>query len=40
MIMLATGLRISGIKSFPVANMIQGLILVMPISHLWTTFIH
>jgi uncharacterized membrane protein YqgA involved in biofilm formation len=40
MIMLATGLRISGIKSFPVANMIPGLILVMPISHLWTTFIH
>ncbi|KZL91983.1 DUF554 domain-containing protein [Clostridium magnum] len=40
MIMLATGLRISGIKAFPVANMIPGLILVMPISHLWTTFIH
>lgn len=40
MIMLATGLRISGIKAFPVANMIPGLILVMPISYLWTTFIH
>ncbi|MDQ7092848.1 DUF554 domain-containing protein [Desulfosporosinus sp. PR] len=40
MIMLATGLRISGIKAFPIANMLPGLILVMPISHLWTTFIH
>lgn len=39
MIMLATGFRISGIKAFPVANMIPALILVMPISHLWTTFI-
>lgn len=35
MIMLATGLRICGIKSFPVANMLFGLVLVMPISGLW-----
>ena len=40
MIMLATGLHTSGIRAFPVANMIPGLILVMPISHLWTTLIH
>lgn len=40
MIMLATGLRISGIKAFPIANMLPALILVMPISHLWATFIH
>ncbi|MEW9673008.1 DUF554 domain-containing protein [Ammoniphilus sp. 3BR4] len=39
-IMLATGLRISGIKAFPIANMLPGLIIAMPISHLWTTFIH
>lgn len=39
MIMLATGFRISGIKAFPVANMIPALIIVMPISYLWTTFI-
>lgn len=39
-IMLATGFRISGIKSFPIANMLPALVLVMPISHLWTTFIH
>lgn len=38
-IMLATGFRISDIKSFPVANMIPALILVMPISYLWTTFL-
>lgn len=35
LIMLATGLRISGIKSFPVANMIPALVLAMPISALW-----
>lgn len=34
-IMLVTGLRISGIKAFPVANMLPALLLVMPISHLW-----
>jgi uncharacterized membrane protein YqgA involved in biofilm formation len=35
-IMLATGFRICGLKSFPVANMLPSLLLVMPISHLWT----
>lgn len=35
-IMLVTGLRISGIKSFPVANMLPALLLVMPVSQLWT----
>lgn len=35
MIMLATGFRICGIKSFPVANMLFALILVMPISAMW-----
>jgi uncharacterized membrane protein YqgA involved in biofilm formation len=38
-IMLATGFRICGVKMFPVANMIPGLILAMPISHFWHTFI-
>lgn len=38
MIMLATGLRICGIKSFPVANMLFGLIIVMPISAVWLHF--
>ena len=38
-IMLATGFRICGLKAFPIANMLPALILVMPISYLWTTFI-
>lgn len=38
-IMLATGFRISGIKAFPIANMLPALVLVMPISHLWTMFV-
>lgn len=39
LMMLATGLRIMGIKSFPVANMLPSLALVMPMSWLWTKFI-
>ncbi|OWR30079.1 hypothetical protein CDO73_13495 [Saccharibacillus sp. O23] len=35
-IMLVTGLRICGIKAFPVANMLPALLLVMPLSHYWT----
>ena len=38
-IMLATGLRICGIKIFPVANMLPALVLIMPFSYLWVTFI-
>lgn len=34
-IMLATGLRICGIKIFPIVNMLPALLLVMPISALW-----
>lgn len=37
-LMLATGLRICGIKVFPVANMLPGLLFAMPISVLWTKF--
>ena len=36
-IMFVTGFRICGIKSFPVANMLPGLLIVMPISHFWVT---
>ncbi len=39
LIMVATGLRICNIKLFPVANMLPGLFLVMPFSHLWSTFV-
>lgn len=38
-IMLATGFRICGIKSFPIANMLPALIIVMPLSHFWVTVI-
>jgi len=38
-IMLATGFRITGMKSFPVANMLPSLLLIMPISYLWATYI-
>lgn len=35
-IMLATGLRICGIKIFPIVNMLPALALIMPISAAWT----
>jgi uncharacterized membrane protein YqgA involved in biofilm formation len=38
MIMLATGLRISGIKAFPIANMLPALLFVMPVSYLWAHY--
>ncbi len=38
LLMLATGLRICGIKIFPVANMLPAIIIAMPISALWTHF--
>lgn len=37
-IMLATGLRISGIKAFPIANMLPALVFAMPISWLWVHY--
>ncbi|MGD9949609.1 MAG: DUF554 domain-containing protein [Desulfobulbus sp.] len=40
LIMLATGFRICSIKQFPVANMIPALILVMPLSWGWATYLH
>lgn len=38
LIMLATGFRISGIKIFPVANLLPALILIMPFHHIWSLF--
>ena len=35
----ATGLRIAGIKNFPVANMLPSMILVMPVSCAWNSFV-
>ena len=38
-IMLATGFRIAGIKAFPIANMLPALLIVMPISSLWSEWV-
>jgi hypothetical protein len=37
LIMLATGLRICGIKLFPIVNMLPALVLVMPFSAAWSS---
>ena len=36
-IMFLTGFRIAGIKSFPVGNLLPGLLIVMPVSQFWNT---
>lgn len=38
-IILATGFRMIKVKMFPIADMIPAMILVMPLSYLWTRFI-
>lgn len=38
-IMLATGFRIAGIKSFPIANLLPALFIVMPISNFWAKYV-
>lgn len=40
MIMLATGFRICEMKRFPVANMLPAMVLIFPLSSLWTHYIH
>lgn len=40
LIMLATGFRICSIKQFPVVSMLPSLLLVMPLSWLWSTYTH
>jgi len=35
-LLLATGFRIAGMKQFPTADMIPAMIIVMPVSRLWT----
>lgn len=39
MLLVATGLRICGIKMFAVVNMLPALVLAMPISAAWTLFL-
>ena len=38
-IMLATGFRMINVKMFPIADMIPAMVLVMPLSALWSTYI-
>ena len=38
-LLLATGLRISKIRDFPIADMIPAMVLAMPLSYLWTTYV-
>ncbi|MDL2307345.1 DUF554 domain-containing protein [Desulfovibrio sp. OttesenSCG-928-C06] len=37
-IFLATGLRLCGIKIFPVINMLPGMLLVLPLSYAWSMY--
>ncbi|MDL2216738.1 DUF554 domain-containing protein [Desulfovibrio sp. OttesenSCG-928-M14] len=37
-VFLATGLRLCGIKIFPVINMLPALVIVLPLSYLWTAY--
>ena len=39
LLLLATGLRIAKIKEFPIADMVPAMVLVMPVSGIWTTYI-
>ena len=38
-IMLATGFRMVKLKMFPTADMIPSMIIIMPLSWLWVTYI-
>ena len=39
LIMIATGLRIAGVRDFPIAEMIPAMLLVWPLSGAWTAWI-
>ena len=38
-VLVATGLRIMKVKDFPVADMTLAMVLVMPVSYLWVTYL-
>jgi len=38
-IMIATGFRMIKVKMFPTADMIPAMVLVMPVSWLWSSFV-
>jgi len=38
-LLIATGFRMMKVKNFPIADMIPAMVLVMPLSHLWVTYV-
>ena len=38
-LLIATGFRMMKLKEFPIADMIPAMVLVMPLSHLWVTYV-
>ena len=38
-LLIATGFRMMKLKEFPIADMIPAMMLVMPLSHLWVTYV-
>ena len=38
-LLLATGFRMMKVKEFPIADMIPAMVLVMPLSYLWVTYV-
>ena len=38
-LLVATGFRMMKVKEFPIADMIPAMVLVMPLSHLWVTYV-
>lgn len=38
-LLIATGCRIAKMEDFPIADMIPAMLLVMPISWMWTSYI-
>lgn len=38
-LLVATGFRMMNVKEFPIADMIPAMVLVMPLSHLWVTYV-
>ena len=38
-LLIATGFRMMKVKEFPIADMIPAMVLVMPLSHIWITYV-
>ena len=38
-LIIATGFRIMKLKNFPIADMIPAMVIVMPLSYLWSNYI-